>query len=133
MLSFRLETGFTEEEILRIFCDICKGVARLHHCQVTQDFQPHFRQTLKPKDHESFICEISNVWLQTPIIHRDLKVENILKAGATASSEERYVLCDFGSATAKVLDPAKQGVPVIEEEIKKYTTLSYRWEQVIPK
>ena len=81
--------------MLRIFCDICKAVARLHHCQ-------------------------------TPIIHRDLKVENILKA---TTPEERFVLCDFGSATAKVLDPAKQGVAVIEEEIKKYTTLSYRYKQ----
>ena len=95
MMNDRLDSGFSQDEVLKIFCDICKAVSRLHHCQ-------------------------------TPIIHRDLKVENILKAGATASSEERYVLCDFGSATAKVLDPAKQGVPVIEEEIKKYTTLSYR-------
>ena len=82
--------------MLRIFCDICKAVARLHHCQ-------------------------------TPIIHRDLKVENILKA---TTPEERFVLCDFGSATAKVLDPTKQGVAVIEEEIKKYTTLSYRYKQL---
>ena len=87
---FRLETGFAEEDIVRIFCDICKGVARLHHCQ-------------------------------TPIIHRDLKVENILRA-----DDGRFVLCDFGSATAKVLNPTKQGVTTVEEEIKKYTTLSYR-------
>lgn len=81
--------------MLAIFCDICKAVARLHHCQ-------------------------------TPIIHRDLKVENILKA-----SDGRYVLCDFGSATAKVLDPQKQGVTIVEEEIKKYTTLSYRSPEMI--
>ena len=34
MMNDRLDTGFTEEDILHIFCDICKGVARLHHCQV---------------------------------------------------------------------------------------------------
>ena len=32
-LNFRLDTGFTEEEVLAIFCDICKAVSRLHHCQ----------------------------------------------------------------------------------------------------
>ena len=36
------------------------------------------------------------------------------------------VLCDFGSATAKKLDPNKMGITSVEEEIKKYTTLSYR-------
>ena len=34
MMNDRLDTGFTEEDILHIFCDICKGVARLHHCPV---------------------------------------------------------------------------------------------------
>jgi len=49
-------------------------------------------------------------------------VENILYNEAG-----HYVLCDFGSATAKVLNPTTMGVPVVEEEIKKYTTLSYRY------
>ena len=90
MMNDRLESGFSQEEILKIFCDICKAVSRLHHCQ-------------------------------TPIIHRDLKVENILR-----SDDGNYVLCDFGSATAKKLDPNKMGITSVEEEIKKYTTLSYR-------
>ena len=33
VLHYRLETGFSEEDILAIFCDICKAVSRLHHCQ----------------------------------------------------------------------------------------------------
>ncbi|KAG1676273.1 AP2-associated protein kinase 1 [Nymphon striatum] len=86
---------FSESEVLKIFCDMCEAVSRLHHCQ-------------------------------TPIIHRDLKVENIL-----VSDSGDYVLCDFGSATAKVLNPATQGVTAVEEEIKKYTTPSYRAPEMV--
>ncbi|XP_060635334.2 BMP-2-inducible protein kinase [Anolis sagrei] len=94
-MNQRLQTGFTEPEVLRIFCDTCEAVARLHQCK-------------------------------TPIVHRDLKVENIL-----LSDSGNYVLCDFGSATNKFLNPQKDGVNVVEEEIKKYTTLSYRAPEMI--
>ncbi|XP_044599134.1 BMP-2-inducible protein kinase isoform X2 [Cotesia glomerata] len=95
MMNNRLQTGFSESEVLQIFCDVCEAVSRLHHCQ-------------------------------TPIIHRDLKVENILLADSG-----HYVLCDFGSATGKVLNPSVQGAAVVEEEIKKYTTLSYRAPEMV--
>ncbi|XP_053980452.1 AP2-associated protein kinase 1 isoform X1 [Hylaeus volcanicus] len=95
MMNNRLQTGFTESEVLQIFCDVCEAVSRLHHCQ-------------------------------TPIMHRDLKVENILYSDAG-----HYVLCDFGSATAKVLNPSVQGAAIVEEEIKKYTTLSYRAPEMV--
>ncbi|KAJ9576666.1 hypothetical protein L9F63_025436, partial [Diploptera punctata] len=54
------------------------------------------------------------------------KVENIL-----LSDSGHYVLCDFGSATGKVLNPQSQGVATVEEEIKKYTTLSYRAPEMV--
>ncbi|XP_058152508.1 BMP-2-inducible protein kinase isoform X2 [Dasypus novemcinctus] len=94
-MNKKLQTGFTEPEVLQIFCDTCEAVARLHQCK-------------------------------TPIIHRDLKVENIL-----LNDGGNYVLCDFGSATNKFLNPQKDGVNVVEEEIKKYTTLSYRAPEMI--
>ncbi|XP_074084661.1 BMP-2-inducible protein kinase isoform X2 [Macrotis lagotis] len=94
-MNKRLQTGFTEPEVLHIFCDTCEAVARLHQCK-------------------------------TPIVHRDLKVENIL-----LNDGGNYVLCDFGSATNKFLNPQKDGVNVVEEEIKKYTTLSYRAPEMI--
>ncbi|XP_025959149.2 BMP-2-inducible protein kinase isoform X4 [Dromaius novaehollandiae] len=94
-MNQRLQTGFTESEVMRIFCDTCEAVARLHQCK-------------------------------TPIVHRDLKVENIL-----LNDSGNYVLCDFGSATNKFLNPQKDGVNLVEEEIKKYTTLSYRAPEMI--
>lgn len=45
-MNKKLQTGFTEPEVLQIFCDTCEAVARLHQCK-------------------------------TPIIHRDLKVQNL--------------------------------------------------------
>lgn len=94
-MNDRIETGFSEKEILKIFCDVCEAVSRLHHCQ-------------------------------TPIIHRDLKVENIL-----IGEGGNFVLCDFGSATGRVMDPSQQKVSAIEDEIKRYTTLSYRAPEMI--
>uniref|UniRef100_A0A3B5LU93 BMP2 inducible kinase n=1 Tax=Xiphophorus couchianus TaxID=32473 RepID=A0A3B5LU93_9TELE len=94
-MNQRLNVGFSEAEVLHIFCDTCEAVARLHQCK-------------------------------TPIIHRDLKVENIL-----LNDQGNYVLCDFGSSTHKVLLPLKDGVTAVEDEIKKYTTLSYRAPEMI--
>lgn len=42
------------------------------------------------------------------------QVENIL-----LSESHHYVLCDFGSSTARVLDPSQINVSQIEEEIQK--------------
>jgi serine/threonine protein kinase len=53
-------------------------------------------------------------------------VENIL-----LGDNGHYMLCDFGSATGKVLNPQVQGVSPVEEEIKKYTTLSYRAPEMV--
>lgn len=54
-----------------------------------------------------------------------MQVENVLIDGDTC------LLCDFGSATSRVLNPAEKGVAVVEEEIKKYTTLSYRAPEMV--
>ncbi|XP_042327806.1 AP2-associated protein kinase 1 isoform X4 [Sceloporus undulatus] len=63
---------------------------------------------------------------KSPIVHRDLKVENIL-----LHDRGHYVLCDFGSATNKFQNPQLEGVNAVEEEIKKYTTLSYRAPEMV--
>ncbi|KAK7125500.1 hypothetical protein R3I93_021004 [Phoxinus phoxinus] len=95
LMNQRLQTGFSEQEALQIFCDTCEALARLHQ-------------------------------FKTPIIHRDLKVENIL-----LHDRGHYVLCDFGSATMKFQNPQSEGVTVVEDEIKKYTTLSYRAPEMV--
>lgn len=61
-----------------------------------------------------------------PVIHRDLKVENILR-----SDRGDFVLCDYGSATRRVVIPQEEGVTKVEEEIQKYTTLSYRSPEMV--
>ncbi|XP_037548085.1 AP2-associated protein kinase 1 [Nematolebias whitei] len=95
LMNQRLQTGFTESEVLQIFCDTCDAVSRLHQ-------------------------------RKSPIVHRDLKVENIL-----LHDKGHYVLCDFGSATNKFQNPQIEGVATVEEEIKKYTTLSYRSPEMV--
>ncbi|XP_054600267.2 AP2-associated protein kinase 1 isoform X2 [Nothobranchius furzeri] len=95
LMNQRLQTGFTESEVLQIFCDTSDAVSRLHQ-------------------------------RKTPIVHRDLKVENIL-----LHDKGHYVLCDFGSATNKFQNPHTEGVAAVEEEIKKYTTLSYRAPEMV--
>lgn len=95
LMNQRLQTGFSEAEVLQIFCDTCEAVSCLHQ-------------------------------RKSPIIHRDLKVENIL-----LHDKGHYVLCDFGSATNKFQCPQTEGVAAVEEEIKKYTTLSYRAPEMV--
>ena len=48
-----------------------------------------------------------------------MQVENIL-----IEDSGNYVLCDFGSATARFLKPEKHGVKYIEEELQKYVFTS---------
>lgn len=33
LMNQRLQTGFSEPEVLQIFCDTCEAVARLHQCK----------------------------------------------------------------------------------------------------
>lgn len=74
------------------------------------------------------------------IIHRDLKVENILidqEANVKHPSFNQlvFVLCDFGSATKKIFDKKQHttshSIQVVADEIQKYTTLSYRSPEMV--
>jgi AP2-associated kinase len=69
-------------------------------------------------------------YLKPPLLHRDLKVENVL-ISATGSSRI-YKLCDFGS-TAPPRPAATNATEgrLIEDDIQRHTTLQYRSPEMI--
>lgn len=69
-------------------------------------------------------------YLKPPLLHRDLKVENILIT--RTSSGKLYKLCDFGSTAPP--RPAATSVvegKLIEDDVQRHTTLQYRSPEMI--
>ncbi|KAG6014172.1 hypothetical protein E4U43_006858 [Claviceps pusilla] len=69
-------------------------------------------------------------YLKPPLLHRDLKVENVLivKSG----SSKRFKVCDFGSTAPP--RPAPTTVVecrLMDEDIQKHTTLQYRAPEMV--
>lgn len=69
-------------------------------------------------------------YLKPPLLHRDLKVENVLIS--TSRSSKTYKLCDFGSAAPPrpAATTAAEG-RLIEDDIQRHTTLQYRSPEMI--
>ena len=63
-----------------------------------------------------------------PLLHRDLKVENILQ-----SSSISYKLCDFGSASVVSPRPPSttQEIRALEADLNRHTTLQYRAPEMV--
>ncbi|KAB8078523.1 hypothetical protein BDV29DRAFT_166123 [Aspergillus leporis] len=69
-------------------------------------------------------------YLKPPLLHRDLKVENVLISRHGSSSV--YKLCDFGSAAPPrpAATSAAEG-RLIEDDVQRHTTLQYRSPEMI--
>ncbi|EHK17145.1 ARK family serine/threonine protein kinase [Trichoderma virens Gv29-8] len=69
-------------------------------------------------------------YLKPPLLHRDLKVENVLITNR--ASGKRFKLCDFGSAAPP--RPAPMTVVdcrLMDEDVQKHTTLQYRSPEMV--
>ncbi|KAK1721777.1 hypothetical protein BDP67DRAFT_389775 [Colletotrichum lupini] len=69
-------------------------------------------------------------YLKPPLLHRDLKVENVLIL--SNGSQKRFKLCDFGSAAPP--KPAPQTVVecrLLDEDVQKHTTMQYRSPEMV--
>lgn len=60
-MNQRLQTGFTENEVLQIFCDTCEAVARLHQCKT-----PIIHRDLKVTDHTVPLFVLTEYFLSAP-------------------------------------------------------------------
>ncbi|KGO36433.1 hypothetical protein PEX1_056570 [Penicillium expansum] len=69
-------------------------------------------------------------YLKPPLLHRDLKVENVLISGKGSSAT--YKLCDFGSSAPPrpAATSAAEG-RLIEDDVQRHTTLQYRSPEMI--
>lgn len=69
-------------------------------------------------------------YLKPPLMHRDLKVENVLIT--TDGSARTFKLCDFGSAApARPAATSAAEGRLIEDDVQRHTTLQYRSPEMI--
>lgn len=69
-------------------------------------------------------------YLRPPLLHRDLKVENVLIT--VTGTQRRFKLCDFGSAATPKPAPATVAeCRQMDEDVQKHTTMQYRSPEMI--
>lgn len=106
LMNKRLRDRLRETEVLKIFSDVCEGLAVMHH-------------------------------LDPPLLHRDLKIENILVCPPPAHDPlagPTYKLADFGSTVPLLRrSPAKslEEIKRVENDLNRATTLQYRAPEMV--
>ncbi|KAK4252355.1 Serine/threonine-protein kinase ppk30 [Corynascus novoguineensis] len=69
-------------------------------------------------------------YLRPPLLHRDLKVENVLIT--VAGSARKFKLCDFGSAAPPRPAPTTAAeCRATDEDVQKHTTMQYRSPEMV--
>lgn len=69
-------------------------------------------------------------YLKPPLLHRDLKVENVLISAS--GSSRTYKLCDFGStAPPRPAASSAQEARLIEDDVQRHTTMQYRSPEMV--
>eukprot|EP01107_Rhizomastix_libera_P012753 TRINITY_DN3291_c0_g1_i1.p1 TRINITY_DN3291_c0_g1~~TRINITY_DN3291_c0_g1_i1.p1 ORF type:complete len:639 (+),score=193.45 TRINITY_DN3291_c0_g1_i1:19-1935(+) len=106
--------------------DLCPGGSMLDQLNKPQGNQLSEKEVLV-----AFldICKaVDHLHSRTPpIIHRDIKIENMLLA-----ENGTWKLCDFGSCTTDVVKPqSERERMVVEEDISKNTTMCYRAPEMV--
>ncbi|RDW71197.1 hypothetical protein BP6252_07760 [Coleophoma cylindrospora] len=70
-------------------------------------------------------------YLKPPLLHRDLKVENVLIT-TSSSGSKRFKLCDFGStAPPRPAATTATECRLIEDDVQKHTTMQYRSPEMV--
>ena len=128
MMNARLDRGFSEQEVLRIFTDVLLAVTRLHHRT-----KPIIHRDLKVLGGVAvgvIACTIHLYCLLYPSpslpLPLPLQIENII-----CSRQGVFVLCDYGSCHVCDMEPERLGYQQCEDEIKRFTTLSYRSPEMV--
>ena len=95
-----------ENEIIKIFCDVCEAVAALHENAI-------IHRDLKT---ENILIDTSDA---------DKKQQ---RSADVNPNTINYVLCNFGSATTQVFDrrlnSSEQSVQLVADEIQKYLVIN---------
>jgi AP2-associated kinase len=69
-------------------------------------------------------------YLRPPLLHRDLKVENVLIT--VTGSARKFKLCDFGSAAPPRPAPTTTAeCRAMDEDVQKHTTMQYRSPEMV--